>query len=255
MSLRSSANICISFLSLREQGDLSAMQQACQNTLSTRAGGNEPQCTLIYPRLPEAGEQTSSLCLSETCLPYSELDRRWWESPTATEQPPLHWTTWQNWVWGPQSVLLLCSCLARAEQMCLTKSSGRCFLPRKLISSLLWQESSRGWPYPSVTLGQCAASSHCLGWGWGVPPQLCWEGEPPEVFCALQNEPWPTPQPFFPPCRNSFQGAQRSWPVKQFLYGTPGVPSQRLNSESAPTRGLFHLCCFFSLYQKMLFNC
>lgn len=46
-----------------------------QNTMSTGPGCNQQQCTVIHPRLPEAGEQTNSLCLSESYLLCSELDR------------------------------------------------------------------------------------------------------------------------------------------------------------------------------------
>lgn len=160
MSIRSSASMCIAFLSLREQ------------------------CTLIHPRLPEAGEQTSSLCLSESSLLCSELDRRRWQSSTATEQPPCTEPLGRTECRG----LTLCSCCAPASQ-----GLSRC-------TSLRAQEDacSPGSWFPPFYDRKAAEAEHILLWYWvsvlplstasagdGEYPQSCARrGNPPEAFCA-----------------------------------------------------------------------
>lgn len=137
--------------------------------------------------------------------------------------------------------------------MCFTKSSGRCLPPRRLISSLLWQECSRGWAYLSEIPCQCAASSHCLRWGWAVrPTAVCQEGDSPPrgILCTL-NEPWPTPQPFFLPCRNSFPRSTRGLTHQTLFIWDPKRAITEAELRIAPTRGLFHIYCVFSyLYRK-----
>lgn len=157
ISIGSSTSVCISFLSPREQGDLSATLQACQNPVRTRAGGNTqhaPQCSPDSLRLQS--KPAASVC--QSCLLCSELDRSWWGSAPA----PSHEAELGRG-------LSLCSCLARADVLHWELSGCS---PRKLICSLQARNAAederisqwhRGTALP---LGSCASCARRA-----MPPQ------------------------------------------------------------------------------------
>lgn len=83
------------------------------------------------------------------------------------------------------------------------------------------------------------------------PQQCARRGNPPRGILCTLNEPWPTPQPFFLPCRNSFPRSTRGLTHQTLFIWDPKSAITEAELRIAPTRGLFHIYRVFSyLYRK-----
>lgn len=120
------------------------------------------------------------------------------------------------------------------------------FLPfmtgmQQRLSISFWDTVSVCCLFPLPPLGM-GSTTHSSVPGGGIPPR--------GILCTL-NEPWPTPQPFFLPCRNSFPRSTRGLTHQTLFIWDPKSAITEAELRIAPTRGLFHIYCVFSyLYRK-----